>query len=202
MKIVALTGGIACGKSVVADMLRELGAKTIDSDQVARDTVAPGTEGHGLVVDRFGREVLDPSGAIDRGRLGQIVFSDPAARRNLEEIVHPRVYQALAEWIVENRTTALLILEIPLLFEVDSPEIYHATIAVVAPREVQIERLNRRSGYDEATVVGILAAQIDPYEKAKLADYEIDNGGDLAATRRQVEKIFALLTAPDSSPLE
>lgn len=196
MKIVALTGGIACGKSVVAVMLRELGAATLDTDRLSREVVAPGTPGLAVVAARFGASVLGPDSSLDRDALARLVFADPQARLDLEAIVHPLVFQAMADWIAAQSMAEapLAVLEIPLLFEVDVPRIYDVGVAVVASRATQIARLKARSDYDDATVAGILGAQLSPAEKASRADFVIDNDGDLDATRRQVAALFEKLT--------
>ncbi|NLH49111.1 MAG: dephospho-CoA kinase [Myxococcales bacterium] len=198
MKVVGLTGGLASGKSVVTAIFRELGAATLDADQVAHDLLHPGRSGHREVVRRFGPEILTAEGAIDRGVLGRLVFQDPQARRDLEAIVHPLVYQEIAAWIAaeQNKNTPLAIIEIPLLFESVSPVGFHHTICVTATRRAQIDRAKERSGYDETTIAGILAAQMPPAEQARRADFTIDNSGDLAATRRQVAALYEKLVRP------
>jgi dephospho-CoA kinase len=196
MNVVALTGGIASGKTVVARLFREHGAATVDADQLARSVVQLGTEGYDLVVKRFGEKALTRSGEIDREQLGKIVFAKESARRDLEAIVHPRVFAAMIEWIEKRRAEKqpMCVLEIPLLFEVETPPIFGATICVLTSRDVQIERLKGRSEYDDRVIAGILDAQMDPEEKARRADYVIDNNGDLDATGAQVAAVFAALT--------
>jgi len=196
MKVVGLTGGIGCGKSAVAAMFRELGAATIDADQVAREVVEPGTPGYAEAVARFGPAAVGPDGALNRGALGELVFRDPAARRDLEAIVHPRVYLAIGEHIAEEmqRGTKLAIVEIPLLFETQAPLAFAATICVTASLATQKARVKNRSGYADDVVAGILAAQMDPVKKAAMATYVVDNDGDLDATRRQVEELHRKLT--------
>jgi dephospho-CoA kinase len=197
MIVAALTGGIGCGKSAVAAIFRSLGAATVDADQIARDVVAPGTPGLAAAIARFGAPVLAADGSLDRAALGALVFRDPQARRDLEAIIHPHVYQAIGEWIAAQQTCGapLLIVEVPLLFESEAPPIFAATICVTAAPAVQVARVKVRSGYSDEVVQGILAAQMDPVAKAARADYVIDNGGAMAETRRQVEELFRRLTA-------
>ncbi|MDP8225448.1 MAG: dephospho-CoA kinase [Candidatus Lernaella stagnicola] len=199
MKVIALTGGIGCGKSVVAAMFRDLGAPTLDADQVSRDVVEPGTPGYNQILDLFGNDVLCADGGIDRAKLRDVVFRNEAARRDLEAIIHPLVFQRIAEWIAEcaQRNLVIIAIEIPLLFEVDTPDVFHATVAVVAPRATQISRVVKRTELDAAAVERVVAAQMDPYEKAKRADHVVDNSGDLDRTRQQVVAIFHALTASD-----
>ncbi len=197
MKIVGLTGGIGSGKSVVAGFLSACGAKCLDTDRVARDVVAPSSEGLSKIVDRFGANVLLTSGELNRDALAKIVFADPAARRELEAITHPLIFQAVHRWLNEQLTAgvAVAVLEIPLLFEVDAPYTFDATICVIAALDVRLARIRRRSGYDEATLAGILDAQMDQNEKAARADYVIDNSGTLDDTRAAVEEIFRQIAA-------
>ncbi|HPM77569.1 MAG TPA: dephospho-CoA kinase [bacterium] len=197
MKIVGLTGGIGSGKSVVAGFLSACGAQCLDTDRVAREVVAPNSEGWRKIVDRFGAAVLQSSGELDRDTLAKIVFADPAARRELEAITHPLIFQAVHRWLIEqlHAGVAVAVLEIPLLFEVDVPYSFNATICVVAERSVRLERIRRRSGYDETTLAGILDAQMDQQEKAARADYVIDNSGTLDTTQKAVEEIFRKIAA-------
>lgn len=196
MKVAGITGGIGCGKSVVAEMFRDLGAATLDSDQVARDVVADGSDGLAEILRRFGGHLKNADGGLDRKALAEIVFDYPQARLDLEDIVHPRVYLAIGEWLERQRSEsiALAVLEIPLLFEVQVPLALDATICVVAAREQQIERIQARSDYDRKTIEGILAAQMSVQEKANRADYVIENGGSLENTRSQVEQVFRQIT--------
>jgi dephospho-CoA kinase len=197
MKAVGLTGGIGSGKSVVAAMLRDLGAATIDTDAVARKVVAPGSAGLAEIVARFGRDVLAADGSLDRDKLGKMVFGDPQARGDLEAITHPRIWQAVGERIQREtaKGTALLVVEVPLLFETNAQSMFAAVICVTASRANRIVRIKARSGYDEARIAGILDAQIDPAKQASMADFVIDNDGDLNETRRQVESVFRALTS-------
>jgi len=195
MKTAGLTGGLACGKSVVAKLFRDLGAATLDTDQVSRQVVAPGTPGLAALADRFGAGILTADGRLDRDRLGKIVFGDTPARLALEAVVHPLVYRAVGEWLAEQVAgkTAVAILEIPLLFEVEVPFHFDAIICVRASRPTQVARVKARSGYDDATIDGILTAQMAVEEKAARADFVIDNEGDLTETRRQVEDVYQRL---------
>ncbi len=197
MRIVGLTGGIGSGKSLVGQFFRDFGAAVFDADQAARDAVAPGSAGLQAIVARFGAEVLRPDGTLDRDRLGKLVFADPQARRDLEAIVHPAVYFRLRELAEKQvaRGTPLVVLEIPLLFESPSPFVLEATVCVTASREIRWRRIKERSGYDDDTIRGILDAQMDQEEKARRADFVIQNDGSPEETRRQVEVLYQLLTS-------
>ena len=191
MDVIGLTGGIASGKSTVAEMLRELGASVIDADEAARAVVEPGTPGLAEIVAAFGPEVLDGE-RLDRARLGRIVFADAEARRRLEAITHPRV----REWMAERQREALergerrVVLDIPLLFENGLETGMGAVLLAYAPEAVQIRRLIERSGLSEAEARARLAAQLPIEDKVARSTYVIDNSGSLDATREQVQKVW------------
>jgi len=195
MKVIGLTGGIGCGKTLVGQYFRELGAVVLDADQAARDVVAPASDGLHLVVERFGAEVLSADGSLDRDKLARLVFAEPQARRDLEAIVHPLVYIALRDRAEQLRAQGapLVVLEIPLLFESPAPFELDATVCVVASRATQWRRIRARSGYDDETIQGILDAQMDPHEKARRADFVIDNDGPPEETQSQVLDLYRSL---------
>ncbi len=195
MRIYGLTGGIGSGKSTVAAMLRELGAPVIDADALAREVVAPGSEGLAEVVRAFGAEVLDPSGALDRKKLGAIVFADPARRRRLEGITHPRIaaeaMRRAAALGAEGHAVAFY--EAALLVENGSHAGLAGLVVVSAPENVQVRRVRERDGTTEAEARARLAAQLPLAEKLRVATHVIDNAGDLGATRAQVEALWRRL---------
>ena len=188
MLVIALTGGIGSGKSSVADLFAELGVPIIDADLVARDLVEPGQPALSEIVSRFGPEVLDGAGRLRRDVLRELVFSDPAGRRTLESIMHPRIRQ-----IMQRRLAALsapyAILVIPLLLETGQQVLGDRTLVVDLPESLQIERVRKRDRLDEARIKSILAAQCDRATRLQAADDLIDNGGDPARLREQVEKL-------------
>jgi len=196
MKIVGLTGGIGSGKSTVAAFFRKLGAATIDTDQVSRDIVAVGSEGLAEILHRFGQDVLQSDGSLDREALRRVVFQDENARLDLEAITHPRIFMVVGQWAQKQIEAGcpLAIIEIPLLFEVPTPFDFDATICVTSTREQQIQRTVDRSAYDKKTLTGILDVQMSTEEKAGRADFTIDNSGSLDDTLRQVKEVFARLT--------
>ena len=196
MKVVGLTGGIASGKSTVSAMFKELGAHLIDADQLARKVVAPGTPGHREVVETFGREYLLPSGELDRRALGRLVFQDPQAKKRLEAIIHPRVWEErgrrLRE-IGEKDPNAVVFLDIPLLIEGRLTDGLFAVVLVYVPAHLQRLRLIRRDGLTPQEATMRMKNQMPLDEKLFYADYVIDNSGSLEETRRQVEEVWSLL---------
>jgi dephospho-CoA kinase len=194
--VVGLTGGIASGKSAVSAMLEAAGLPVIDADRLAREVVEPGRPAFDEIVSAFGREVVGADGRLDRARLGAIVFADPEARRRLEAIVHPRVFEAeraaLAE-LARARPGSVAVVDAALLLESGNHRWMDAVVLVAAPRETQIARLMARNGLTRAEAEARLAAQWPLEAKRPYADYEIDNGGSLDRTRRQVAELVAAL---------
>lgn len=192
MLVVGLTGSMGCGKSTVAAMLGALGAGVADADQLAREAVAPGSDGWAAVVARFGVEVLTPEGALDRGRMAERVFASTEERRALEAIIHPRVRRGLKSLLTEwaKAGKAVVILEVPLLFETGLDRLCDLRLVVVCGAS-QEERLTRRGGMSAAARQGVLACQTPEREKQQRADGVIDNRGGMDATRRQVEDLWA-----------
>jgi dephospho-CoA kinase len=189
MRLIGLTGGIATGKSTVDGMLATRGATVIDADILAREAVRPGESTLDRVVERFGRDALQPDGTLDRGRLGEIVFADAGARRDLERITHPRIAELMQEHIAEALTGSapLVVVDIPLLFENAREEMFDGVMLVYAPAAVQIQRLRERTRLDEAAARQRLRAQLPIDEKRERATWIIDNGGDTGATERAVD---------------
>ena len=183
--LVGLTGNIATGKSVVARMLAELGAHTIDADHVAHKVMHQGTPVWQAVVEAFGREILTADGEIHRPRLGEIVFADPEALRRLEAIVHPATLQAV-DAAVAQANERVVVVEAIKLIEAGMHRAYHALWVTACPPETQIARLIALRGLSEAEARLRVESQPPQAEKAALADVVIDTGGTLADTRRQV----------------
>lgn len=196
--VVGLTGGIASGKSTVSAMLERAGIPVIDADRLAREAVEPGRPAFDEVVAAFGREVVGPDGRLDRARLGAIVFADPAARARLEAIVHPRVFEGerarLAE-IARERPGGLAVVDAALLLESGNHRWMDAVVLVGAPRAAQVERLVTQRGLSPEEAEARVAAQWPLERKRPYADYEIDNGGSLAATEAQVKALVSALEA-------
>jgi len=194
--LVGLTGGIGSGKSTAARMLRERGAAVFDADVLAREAVAPGTEGHRAVVERFGADVLAPGGELDREALASVVFADPAARRDLEAIVHPEVRRLFAEGSDAYRDTdRVVVLSAPLLVETGMHSAFDVLVVVAVPVSVQVERLMRDRGMSEAAVRARIDAQAPLEDKAAVADILLDNEGSPEELARQIDRIWADLVA-------
>jgi dephospho-CoA kinase len=191
MRVVGLTGGIASGKSTVSAMFRELGAPVIDADEVARDVVEPGTAGLEEVALRF-PGVVDASGRLDRAALGRHVFADPAERRALEAILHPRIREEVARRLeaLARAGAAVALYDAALLIENGLHRGLDGVIVVSAPEAVQRARLAARDGLDEAAITARLAAQLPLADKRAHATWVVDNGGSLDGTRAQVRQIW------------
>jgi dephospho-CoA kinase len=189
---VALTGGIATGKSYVLGRFRELGFSALDADDFAHGVMAAGTEASRAIAGRFGADFLDATGAVDRRKLGPVVFADVRARRDLEAIVHPAVYRAIdAALRAFDRLgdTRVAIVDIPLLYETGGQAAFDRVIATVCPAGIQLARLAAR-GMSDADACQRLAAQLPAEEKAARADFVIRTDGSFAETDAQVEKIW------------
>ena len=197
MKRVALTGGIATGKSHVRAEFERLGVPTIDSDRLAREAVAPGTAGLAAVVARFGSDVLDPSGALDRAKVGSIVFADAAARRDLEAIIHPVVRGELDRWFasLETAHVAVAIADIPLLYETGRDGEFDAVIVTACDPQTQLTRVMHRDALSEEDARRRIAAQLPMAEKIARATYVIDTDGTHAETNARVAQVRALLVS-------
>ena len=191
---VGLTGGVASGKSTVASVLGELGAVVVDSDQIAREVVAPGTSGLAAVVAAFGVGVLGDDGALDRAALGRLVFADPEARARLEQVVHPRVRARAAEVEAKAAPGSLVVHDIPLLVETGQGERFPVVLVVDVPTEVQVERMVTDRGWSREDAESRIAAQASREERLAVATHVIDNTGSLADLRARVEEIYAGLT--------
>lgn len=196
MHVFGLTGGIASGKSTVSRMLREMGAHVLDADVIAREVVEPGTPGLAAVAARF-PGVLTPEGRLDRARLGTRVFGDAAERAALNRIIHPLVSQASLEKMQALAAQGLerVIYDVPLLIENGLHAGMEGVILVWVPRPVQQARLMARDGLDEAAAEARLASQLPLDDKRPHATWIIDNSGDLASTRAQVERVWQAVLA-------
>lgn len=196
MLLVGLTGGIGAGKSTVARMLEARGAVVFDADVLAREAVEPGTPGHAAVIERFGADVLAPGGALDREALASIVFADPAARRDLEAIVHPEVRRRFAEGTEAYRDTdRVVVFSAPLLVETGMHTAFDVLVVVSATPDMQIERLMRDRGMSEEAVRSRIDAQATPEARAEAADVVIDNEGSVEELEAQVDRVWADLSA-------
>jgi dephospho-CoA kinase len=194
--LVGLTGGIGSGKSTVARLLEKRGAVVFDADLLAREAVEPGTPGHAAVIERFGADVLAPGGELDREALASIVFADPAARRDLEQIVHPEVRRLFAEGSEAYRDTdRVVVFSAPLLVETGMHTAFEVLVVVSATVATQIERLMRQRGMSEPSIRARIDAQAPLEDKAAAADFLVDNEGSLDELESQVERLWNDLSA-------
>jgi dephospho-CoA kinase len=193
MKVIGLTGNIACGKSVVARMLEELGAKVIDADQIARLVVEPGEPAWKEITEKFGKEVLNLDRTINRQKLGEIVFRDKEKREELNRITHPRIIGKIKEIIEGYRKEGVevVVVEAALIVEKGGLRpIIGDLIVVIADEETQIGRLIERNGFSREEALSRIKSQMPISEKIKYATYVIDNSGTLEETRKQVEEVW------------
>jgi dephospho-CoA kinase len=194
---VGLTGGIATGKSTVGQMFVELGCHLLDSDSLTHQLLEPGQTVHDAVVKEFGNRILAPDGTIDRRILGEIVFkTDPQARSKLNSLVHPAVIQRQRDWLKEMETEdpgGIAIVDAALMIEVGTYKNYDKVVVVTCNPDIQKQRLMARSGLKEDDIDARIRAQMPMSEKVKYADFVIDNSGDSAETRRQVEEVHSQL---------
>jgi len=194
MLLVGLTGGIGSGKTTVARMLEACGAVVFDADLLARDAIAVGTPGRERVLERFGPNVLAPGGDIDRDALAAVVFADPAARRDLEAIVHPEIRRLFAEGAeAYEDTDAVVVFSAPLLVETGMHTAFEVLVVVSAPTETQVDRLLRGRGMSESAIRQRIEAQLPLEEKAAVADVLIDNEGTLEELEGQIDRVWAEL---------
>jgi dephospho-CoA kinase len=192
---VGLTGGVASGKSAVAALLRELGAVVIDSDQLAREVVEPGTPGLAAVVEEFGETVLTGDGHLDRAALGSMVFGDEASRRRLEGILHPLIRARAAEAEAEAGPGALVVHDIPLLVETGQADRFDAVLVVDVPVETQVERMVRDRGWSAEDARSRVAAQAGREERRAVATHVIDNTGTHDDLRERVTEVVGELVS-------
>ena len=189
LKVAGLTGGIATGKSTVAEMLAQAGATILDADRIAHNVYAPGQQAWQDIVHFFGESILSTTNEIDRQALGSIVFHDPEAKEALNRIVHPRVLEVMQEEIRQMAVTCpedLVVLDVPLLIESGWHDIIPVVMLVYIPEPLQKSRLMRRDGLNAADAEARIRAQMPIDAKRAYADVIIDNTGSLEATRRQV----------------
>jgi dephospho-CoA kinase len=189
--MVGLTGGIGAGKSAVAERLAAHGAVVIDSDRLAREAVAPGTDGLAEVVAEFGPEVLAGDGTLDRARLASVVFGDDAARRRLERIIHPRVRERTVELIAAAPPDSVVVNDVPLLVEAGLAEAYEVVIVVLADEETRVERLVHDRGMTRDEATARIRAQATDEQRRAVADVVIVNDGTIEDLHKKVDEVWA-----------
>jgi dephospho-CoA kinase len=190
---VGLTGGIGAGKSEVSQRLGAQGAVVIDADAIAREVVAPGTQGLADVIEAFGPEVQLPDGSLDRPRLGDIVFADPALRAKLNGIVHPLVAARMRELEEAAAPGAIVVLDVPLIAESNMAGAYDLVVVVDVPPRTQLDRLIRHRGLSREQAEARLAAQATRADRLAIAGIVIDNSGTLGELDRLVGDLWTEL---------
>ena len=192
MFVIGLTGGIGSGKTEVTHVLRELGAVVIESDKLAHLSYRPGTDAYDEIIDQFGKEVLDDSGVIDRGKLGGLVFAGPDLRIQLEKIVWPAVRNWITERLIQEkeRGTKIIVIEVPKLFEAGWDDLADAIWTVEAPSAAIAQRVNVRSNLSETETNARVQAQITRAERTERSDLLIENSGELADLRERITDLW------------
>jgi len=195
--LVGLTGGLATGKSTVSEILRGLGCVVLDADVLAREIVEPGQPALAAIAGAFGREILGPDGALDRKRLGAIVFADPARRKRLEAITHPAIrdrFLARLAGLEAEGFEGIVVWDAPVMIETGGHKAMDRLVVVIADAATQRARALARDG-DPADAERKIANQMPLADKARLADHVIDNSGDRATTEARTREVHAALLA-------
>jgi len=196
MILVGLTGGVATGKSTVANMFKKCGAPAIDADLLARQVVEPGKPAWRAIVKLFGKTILNPDRSLDRQALGSVVFRNPKKRQQLERIIHPRVareQRRLVRRIIKRKPHTVVIYEVPLLFEACVDKRVDKIIVVTADRETQIARLRKRNGLSRAEALRRISSQMPLAKKRRRADYVLDGTTPRKTLAKQVSHLFRQL---------
>ena len=195
--LVGLTGGIATGKSTVSELFRHLGCVVIDADVLAREVVEPGEPAYAAIVAEFGPGILQPDGTLDRRKLGAIVFAEPEKRKRLEAITHPRIRERFAQRLQElvaREFAGIVLFDAPVMIESGNYRTMDRLVVVVTDAATQRARALERDG-DREEIERRIASQMPLTEKARLADYVIDNSGGREATIAEVRRVHAALLA-------
>ncbi len=197
MKIIRLTGGIGSGKSVVASFFGEFGAKVIDADRIAHELLKPQSEAWKAIVEHFGNFVLNEDGTINRKRLGNIVFNDPEELQFLNKIMHPAISKRIQELINFYKSTGApyIVIDAPLVLEAGKGSPDNPIVVVICNDELRIQRVMERDSISRDEVVRRIQSQMPQEEKAKLADYIIDNSGSLEETKKRAWEVWKKITS-------
>jgi dephospho-CoA kinase len=193
MTVVALTGGVAAGKTTVTDILSARGARVIDADILARAAVQPGSPALQGIQEKFGADVLDSTGSLNREALGKLIFHNPDAREALNAIVHPRVrelYEAELSAIQAETPDAVVVYAVPLLAEARSVSEFDAVIVAHAPEEVRLARLQEHRGFSEEDARARVGSQVSDDARLAMADSVVDCSGSLEETRSAAHELF------------
>ena len=198
---VGLTGGVASGKSTVAALLVEQGAVLIDADALAREVVAAGTPGFDAVREAFGDDLVGPDGELDRPALGRLVFADPEARRRLESIVHPLVFERMIELEESAPEDAVVVHDIPLLAErgPGGTDDFDAVVVVDAPEDLQVRRMTDDRGWTPEDARSRIAAQASRADRLAVATHVVSNAGTREELGARVHEVLAEITASAAS---
>ena len=196
-KVIGLTGGIGSGKSTVSQFLAELGAVILDADKVGHEAFRPNTKAWHEVIATFGRQILTPSGEVDRKKLGEIVFSNPESLSRLNQIMHPKMYDMMKAQIEEYRQqgVAVVVLEAAILIEANWTSLADEVWVTVAPENKVLKRLKEQRGLDEEQTLARIRSQLSAEERAQHADVIINNEGDLDEVKAKVKELWARLVA-------
>ncbi|MBP5321380.1 MAG: dephospho-CoA kinase [Kiritimatiellae bacterium] len=189
---IAITGGIACGKSLFASLLEKRGVEILDADAVVHQLEGPGGEAVPVVAARFGQAILNPDGGVDRTRLAEIVFADPVSLERLNAILHPMVKERIDRWITSPATHFRAVM-VPLLFEIGWDRGWDVIICLASDEAVQVDRMVRLRGYSEAQARQRLASQWPVAQKAARSDIVVWNNGDVDALAQETERVFRML---------
>jgi dephospho-CoA kinase len=195
--VIGLTGGIGSGKSTVSGMLAQLGAVILNADEVGHETLKPGTEAWQEITSAFGQEIVKDSGEIDRGKLGEIVFSNPKALARLNSIMHPRMYQAMKRRIEEwqRQGAEVIVLEAAILVEANWTPLVDEVWVTTAPEATVVRRLRDSKGLTETQVLARIRSQLPHQERAKHADIIIENACELEGVKARVKDLWRALHA-------
>lgn len=188
MLTIGLTGGIGSGKSTVANFFSQLGITIIDSDQIARDVVLPGTPALQTIVTHFGKQILDDHGALDRQKLRELIFQHPEERRWLEKLLHPQIREKMRA-AVQQAQSSYCVLVIPLLIETQPNPLVNRILVIDSPEDLQIKRTQQRDRLDETQIQAIMQSQATREQRLAAADDVIHNKGDLKQLEIQVQKL-------------
>ncbi len=192
MKVVGLTGGIGSGKSTVAELFLKLGAGLIDADELAREVVEPGQRAWKEIREAFGEDVFHPDQTLNREALGEIIFSDPAARERLNAITHPRIGEEIIKRLEGFRVKAVpvVLIDAALLIESPATKWIRPVIVVTAPEQERIKRLKKRSGLAEEDAISRIRSQMPDKDRVANADYVLDNSGTLEELEKKVKALW------------
>lgn len=200
MLILALTGGTGCGKSTAADVLRKCGADIIDADQISRKLTSPNGQALPFLYKAFGKEIFDKHGQLDRKKLGNMVFSDPAALNKLNSILHPLIKTEMDRCLSEARKSGIkmVVLDIPLLYEAGMEGMADFVLCMTVPEQVQLERIMERDGITEDVAKKRIASQMPNAEKAARADFTVSSDRSMEETAAEIRFLYDKLMKEDA----